>query len=139
MLDGGPSPDSIAAVRTRFFEVHEVAYGYHNPDDPVEVVNVRLTAFGRTRRGAAEAAAAGTTGAPPPDEIRPVWFDPHAPVDTPVFDRSRLRAGTEIAGPAIVEQLDATTVVHPGDRARVDGHANLDITLDALSDSEIQK
>ena len=60
-------------------------------------------------------------------------------MDTPVFDRSRLRAGTEIVGPAIVEQLDATTVVHPGDRARVDGHANLDITLDALSDSEIQK
>ena len=129
VLDGGPSPDSIAAVRTRFFEVHDVAYGYHNPDDPVEVVNVRLTAFGRTRRGAAEAAAAGTTGAPPPDEIRPVWFDPHAPVDTPVFDRSRLRPGMEFDGPAIVEQLDATTVVHPGDLARVDGHANLDLTL----------
>ena len=129
VLDGGPSPDSIAAVRTRFFEVHDVAYGYHNPDDPVEVVNVRLTAFGRTRRGAAEAAAAGTTGAPLPEEIRPIWFEPHAPVDTPVFDRSRLRAGTEIVGPAIVEQLDATTVVHPGDLARVDGHANLDITL----------
>ena len=139
MLDGGPSPDSIAAVRTRFFDVHDVAYGYHNPEDPVEVVNVRLTAFGRTRRAAAERAAAGTAGAPPPDELRPVWFDPHAPVDTPVFDRRRLRPGMEFAGPAIVEQLDATTVVHPGDRARVDGHANLAITLDALSDSEIQK
>ena len=129
VLDGLPDPGSIAPITARFFEVHEVAYGYYNPDDPVEVVNVRLTAFGRTRRGAAEAAAAGTTGAPPLDEIRPVWFDPHAPVDTPVFDRSRLRAGTEIVGPAIVEQLDATTVVHPGDLARVDGHANLDLTL----------
>ena len=116
-----------------------MAYGYHNPDDPVEVVNVRLTAFGRTRHGASEGSAAGTAPPPEPDEVRPVWFDPHAPVDTPVFARSRLRPGTEIAGPAILEQLDATTVVHPGDRARVDGHANLDLTLDALSGSEISR
>jgi N-methylhydantoinase A len=129
VLDGRPAPDSIAAITARFFDVHDVAYGYHNPDDPVEVVNVRLTAFGRTRRGRVEAAAAGPAELPAPEEIRPVWFGPHAPADTPVFDRSRLRAGAEIVGPAIVEQLDATTVVHPGDRARVDGHANLNITL----------
>jgi N-methylhydantoinase A len=129
VLDGRPAPDSIAAITARFFDVHDVAYGYHNPDDPVEVVNVRLTAFGRTRRGAAEGAATGPADLPAPVEIRPVWFGPHAPADTPVFDRSRLRAGAEIVGPAIVEQLDATTVVHPGDRARVDGHANLNITL----------
>ena len=128
-LDGRPAPDAIAGLRDRFFEVHDVAYGYHNPDDPVEVVNVRLTAFGRTHRGRTEGAAAGPADPPAPAEVRPIWFDPHAPVDTPVFDRSRLRAGMEIAGPAVVEQLDATTVVHPGDLARVDGHANLNITL----------
>ena len=129
VLDGLPDSGSIAGITARFFEVHDVAYGYHNPDDPVEVVNVRLTAFGRTRREPADGMAAGTTGAPPPDEVRPVWFDPHAAVDTPVFDRNRLRPGVRLAGPAIVEQLDATTVVHPGDLARVDGHANLEITL----------
>ena len=129
VLDGRPAPDSIAAITARFFDVHDVAYGYHNPDDPVEVVNVRLTAFGRTRRGAAEGAATGPADLPAPVEIRPVWFGPHAPADTPVFDRSRLWTGAEIVGPAIVEQLDATTVVHPGDRARVDAHANLNITL----------
>ena len=128
-LDGRPAPDAIAAIKARFFEVHDVAYGYHNPDDPVEVVNVRLTAFGRTRRGAAEGRARGAPEPPAPVEVRPVWFDPHAPDDTPVFDRSRLRSGVEIAGPAIMEQLDATTVVHPGDLARVDAHSNLAITL----------
>ena len=100
--------------------MHDVAYGYHNPEDPVEVMNVRLTAFGRTRRGAAQGAAQGAAAAPEPVEIRPAWFDPHAPEDTPVFDRSRLRPGVEFVGSAIVEQLDATTVVHPGDRVRVD-------------------
>ena len=129
VLDGLPDPGSIAGVTARFFEVHEVAYGYHNPDDPVEVVNVRLTAFGRTRRARTEGATAGAADLPAPEEVRPVWFGPHAPSDTPVFARSRLRAGAEIVGPAIVEQLDATTVVHPGDHVWVDGHANLTITL----------
>ena len=129
VLDGLPGPGSIAGVTARFFEVHDVAYGYHNPDDPVEVVNVRLTAFGRTRRARTEGATAGAADLPAPEEVRPVWFGPHAPSDTPIFDRSRLRAEAEIVGPAIVEQLDATTVVHPGDHVRVDGHANLTITL----------
>ena len=128
-LDGLPAPDAVPAIKARFFEVHDVAYGYHNPDDPVEVVNVRLTAFGRTRRGPAEETAPWAAPPPAPVEVRPVWFDPHAPRDTPVFDRRRLRPGVELAGPAIVEQLDATTVVHPGDLARVDAHANLAITL----------
>ncbi len=130
VLDGQPAPGSITAITARFFDVHDVAYGYHNPEDPVEVVNVRLTAFGRTRRRSAEGAAvAGPAPWPAPDEIRPVWFDPHTPVDTPVFERSRLRPGAELTGPAIVEQLDATTVVHPGDHARVDARTNLALTL----------
>ena len=124
------APLDIEAIKARFFQVHDTAYGYHDPADAVEVVNVRLTAFGRTRRTAAEAAALESTGLPEPAEVRPVWFGPDRPHDTPVFDRNRLRAGAEIAGPAIVEQLDATTVVHPGDRARADAHANLLIRLD---------
>ena len=129
VLEGLPAPDGIAPLRERFFEVHDFAYGYHNPEDPVEVVNVRLTAFGRTRRSRMAGTEAEPAPPPAPDGIRPVWFSPHAPVDTPVHDRSRLGPGVELTGPAIVEQLDATTVVHPGDRARVDGYANLTITL----------
>ena len=130
-LDGWPRPDSITAITDRFFEIHDTAYGYHNPEDPVEVVNVRLIAFGRTRRDLVEGGAVvGTPPPPVPMETRPAWFGPYAPVDSPVFDRGRLLPGVEIVGPAIVEQLDATTVVHPRDRARVDAHANLTITLD---------
>ena len=129
-------PDA-ETIKARFFEVHDTAYGYHDPADAVEVVNVRLTAFGRIhRRGASwEAAASGEAGSerigpPAPDEVRPVWFGPDAPHDTPVFDRSRLPAGAGVSGPAIIEQLDATTVVHPADRAHADAHGNLLIRLD---------
>jgi N-methylhydantoinase A len=55
---------------------------------------------------------------------RPVWFD-NAYVQTPVYERAFLPIGAEISGPAIVNQMDTTTVVAPGDVARVDEKANL--------------
>jgi len=62
-------------------------------------------------------------------EIRPVWFD-GVFIDTPVYARARLPLDAEIAGPAILEQMDATTVLEPGDRARVDGDGNLIIEVE---------
>ena len=57
---------------------------------------------------------------------REVWL-PEAGgfVACPVYDRDRLDAGNRIAGPAIVEQMDATTVVLPGMTARVEPYLNL--------------
>jgi N-methylhydantoinase A len=70
----------------------------------------------------------GAATAGGPSGSRRVWFDGgwH---DTPVYRREHLPAGTALAGPAIVEQLDTTTVVEPGDRLRVDALGNLEITV----------
>ena len=57
-------------------------------------------------------------------ETRPVWFDGTFR-DTPVYAREKLPLDAEFAGPAILEQMDATTVLEPGDRARSDGDGNL--------------
>jgi hypothetical protein len=46
-------------------------------------------------------------------------------VDVPVYQRAHLGAGTELPGPAIIEQADTTTVLYPGHRAVVDGIGNL--------------
>jgi N-methylhydantoinase A len=61
-------------------------------------------------------------------EIRPVWFAGHW-VETPIYQRDQLSAGEQFAGPAIIEQLDATTVIDPGDRAHVDSSGNVIITV----------
>ena len=127
-LDVWGLPDA-AGLRKAFFEAHEIAYGYHNPHDPVEVVNVRLTARGRLHRPRHGEARARALGAPRPIETRAVHFDPDQPVDTPVFDRALLNPEQEIAGPAVIEQLDATTLLHPGDRARLDRAGNLLIEI----------
>lgn len=61
-------------------------------------------------------------------ERRPVWFD-GGWVDTPVYWRDHLPLGAEFAGPAIVEQMDTTTVVGPGDRVTGDADGNLFIEI----------
>jgi N-methylhydantoinase A len=60
-----------------------------------------------------------------------VWFD-GAWHDTHVYRREQLGVGAEFEGPAIVEQLDSTAVIEPGDRVRVDALGNLEITVRAL-------
>jgi N-methylhydantoinase A len=122
-----PPPD-VAALKALFFAAHEQSYGFFNPDDPVEIVNYRLSARGRLRQPAPPHHA--PAAAPPvPLERRPVWFDADAPVDTPVYDRAGLAPGHGLDGPAVIEQLDATTLLHPGDRLTVDGALNLVLAL----------
>jgi N-methylhydantoinase A len=57
-------------------------------------------------------------------DTRRVWFE-DGWLSTPIFDRDRLPLNSEFFGPAILEQLDATTVIHPGDRAVVDALGNV--------------
>jgi len=110
------------ALRRRFLETHEQVYGFAAEDEPVQVVNVRLVARGladpprlaRLPRGGAEASTA---------EIgrRGVYVDDaQGVVPCPVYDRARLLAGQRIAGPAVVEQFDATTWLLPRQEAVVD-------------------
>jgi N-methylhydantoinase A len=58
-----------------------------------------------------------------------VWFDADNAEDTPVYDRAALMPGDTIAGPAVIEQLDSTTLLFPGDRATVDAYLNLIVEL----------
>ena len=111
-----------------FFESHDRAYGYHNPQDPVEAVNLRLTAWGRLnhpKTGSDEIA----DGNPTPTETRPVYFNAETPDAAAVYHRADLLPGHRIAGPAVIEQLDSTALVYPGDTATVDAALNLIIEL----------
>ncbi|WP_432285589.1 hydantoinase/oxoprolinase family protein [Aminobacter sp. BA135] len=63
-------------------------------------------------------------------EVRPVWFD-GSWHDTPVYLREKLPLDAEILGPAILEQMDATTVLEPGDRARSDRDGNIIVEVEA--------
>jgi len=102
-------------------------YGFVAEGEPIQLVTFRVEATGRVakatfrpRPDAGADASGAMTGR------REVWL-PEAGglVACPVYDRERLRPGNRIAGPAIVEQMDATTVILPGMAGRVEPYLNL--------------
>jgi N-methylhydantoinase A len=126
-----PLPEGVfdaVAVRTlaeRFHAAHRQTYGFNAPGEPAEIVNVRVTATGAIAKPRPAVLANPPAQAEPRAE-RPVWFaqcSGFAP--TPIYDRYALGEGAVLAGPAIVEEIDSTTVVLPGYQARVDGLGNL--------------
>jgi N-methylhydantoinase A len=127
MAHGGRLPElgSAENLRSRFFAVHDQFYGFHNDNDPVEIVNVRLTASAALTRIAKPSADRARSSQPKPREYRRVWFAGARPLKTPVYDRAELRPGQAIAGPAVIEQFDSTSVLYPGDRLSVDDVGNL--------------
>jgi len=99
-----------------------------------QVVSLRTAVIGRRRPVSLDgllALEARPEGAPRPAARRRAWFE-GAWHDTPVYRREQLGVGVELEGPAIVEQLDTTTVIEPGDRVRVDRLGNLEITVRGL-------
>jgi N-methylhydantoinase A len=114
----------------RFHTTHQKVYAYSSTDEPVEVINVRLTAIGsvqevglaRRRRegGSASSALKGT---------RPVYFEGRGFVKSPVYERDWLRPGKLLRGPCIVEEIISSTVVIPGATARIDAWGNIIINL----------
>jgi N-methylhydantoinase A len=120
-----PGPMELASL---FFRAHDQNYGFFNPDDSIEVVNVRLAARGRQRRTDPRPVAS-TSEPARPSLARPVWFTSDRPTETPVFRRDRLLPAQTITGPAVIEQLDATTLLLPGDRASIDADLNLIVDI----------
>ncbi len=115
-----PPRETLAAM---FHAAHDTSYGHHDVQAPIEIVNVRVTAIGRLPDIGVPTAAVRT--APKPRSHRRVWFSGDGAVETAVWWRDDLGPGATIDGPAVIEQLDATTPIPPGYRAEVDTALNL--------------
>ncbi len=127
-LPEGPlGPTAIASLLEQFHCAHERAYGYAAPSEPAELVNLRLTAIGRIAKPRLRRlAATGCEVATAQKGRRPVFFaESGGFVDCAIYDSYQLPPGGQIPGPAVVEEIDSTTVIHPGYRAEVDDFGNL--------------
>jgi len=118
----------LAALAARFRARHLQTYGHSDPAQQVEVVTLRLAAVGALPRP--EPAAVPPGGAAPPATAQTGWVQARmpgerAPRTVPLYDRDRLLAGNRVPGPAIVHQLDATTLVLADQRARIDAQGSL--------------
>jgi N-methylhydantoinase A len=125
--DGEIGPGLIAALADGFAAIHRRQYGFAAEDEPVQLVTFRVEAMGLVRKARLTALPlTGSDGARALTEHRPVWLAATGGFTScAVYDRDRLEAGDQFDGPAIVEQMDATTFVPGGMSARVDAWLNL--------------
>lgn len=123
-VPAGSPVGSLADLVTKFHGLHEREYNFRRDGAPVDLYRLNLRAVGMVPKAAlAEHLMGGVL--PAPKERRPVWFGGKDAYDTPVYWRPDLPAGVSFSGPAIVEQLDSTTVVPPGAHAEVDKYLNI--------------
>lgn len=116
----------LTRLASAFHAEHTRVYGFNAPGEPIEVVNLRLSAIGDISKPALRELQPGSDPEVAKKSEREVYFaEKGAYVTTPIFDRYRLGAGCCIEGPAIVEEMDSTTLIHPGYTVRVDPSGNL--------------
>lgn len=127
-LDTGRNDAQIVdSLRDAFHVAHETNYGFASKSEPVQIVNIAVKAIGQLDRP--DLPQLETEGAAEPDHYRQTLFGPGSRHKTPIFARDKLVAGQKVDGPAIIEQMDTTVLVFPGDVCAVDRWGNLVITL----------
>lgn len=136
VADGPVDEASLAAIFKAFEEIHTTEYGHVFEDNPIEIVNIRVTGIGKmpkielpTRRVGGDIADARI------DEVTA-----HFTVDgelqalpTPLYARDRLPVDQVVEGPAIIIQKDTTTVIPPGASAMAEAGGNLLVDTGARS------
>jgi N-methylhydantoinase A len=131
-LPGGKlGSELIDRLHDDFYAAYRQHYGREIKEVPVETVSWRLTVSGPLPQLAVAWPGKDAANQISKKGQRPVLFAGlDAPIDCPVYERSLLAAGTTLAGPAIVEDIESTSVIPPGARLRVDDLKMLVITLE---------
>jgi N-methylhydantoinase A len=116
---------AVQTVNDAFHRQHQITYGYSRADETTEFANLRLAGIGQLPKPAPRPAEAdGEDAGAAQIGQRPVYFDGDWQ-ETSIYDRAMLQHGNCLDGPAIVEQLDSTTVILPGQSATVDALGNI--------------
>jgi N-methylhydantoinase A/oxoprolinase/acetone carboxylase beta subunit len=128
---GELGPGTLAPLTEAFGEVYRRLYSRFNPGSVLEAVNWKLTARGPSRPVELHQPAPRDAGVEAAYKRRRAAYFGEAGdyLDTPVYDRYLLAPGSELSGPAIVEERETTVLLPPGGRARVDEYWNLILEL----------
>jgi N-methylhydantoinase A len=132
-FDGEVCTDErIQELVLNFHTEHEKRYGHKDLDAPIELVNFRVEGIGKREPIFLKEIPSGKF-APPPESlksIRKVYFEEITTfLDTKIFERERLLAGNVIEGPAIIEESNSTTLIHPGMAGKVDSYGAILVTI----------
>ena len=110
-----------------FHKTHEISYGFRVDNDPIEIVNLRLTTIRKISQPKIKKLLKQKIDSSYAMKgIRPVYFGSNNEKDqTPVYNRKNLSPKTTFNGPAIIEEPDSTTVIPPKWNVNVDDFGNL--------------
>jgi N-methylhydantoinase A len=112
---------TLAQIAEAFHERHLHTYGHDNRSEPVQIVSARVAAIGATAPLTIRDSVA-RRGTDPVKAKRQVWFRETGLIDAAIYDRKRMPAGLELAGPVVIESLESTILVPPGWQATMDEH-----------------
>jgi N-methylhydantoinase A len=116
------------AIRSAFDRLYEQRYAHHSPEEPVEMVNIRLGAVGkRPSLTFPNLASSGT--ASPVGEHAAYFTDARKPLTAKVYRRDKLGAGAEIVGPGLIQEHGTTTVLFENDKCCVADSGELIISV----------
>lgn len=124
----GHGEDALNRAIEAFHAQHKREFAFRNDDTPVELYQLQLNAIGKIPKPHFEPTTSTDSGLGLPIETRAAYFDGEW-YETHVYNRSEIPAGTTFSGPAIINQLDSTTVVPPGTDAEVDEWLNIRIHI----------
>lgn len=120
------------SIRKAFDNLHDLRYGHKASNEPIEIVNIRLTAYGLRKKIEFPEKKVDNK-----KEIlkgyREVYLnDPKKPVKCPIYDREALPSGYTVEGPAIIEEYASTTYLSYGDRATICPYGEILISVGGI-------
>lgn len=121
--------DPIAGAASEFHKLHHALYSYSVPEEPIELVNLRIRAVGTVPRPPLATAKAGTDSATPHARRQIHLPDERRMSDVPVYRRADLKPNHRIEGPSIVDEASSTTFLTSNTVAIVDRFDNLVIEV----------
>ena len=125
--EGEVTTETIQQVAEAFHGRHHQTYGHDNRSEPVQMVNVRVTAIGEIPPLTMRQATAGA-GTDANKAKRMAWFKATGETEVEVYDRSKMAASAKAEGPCIIESLESTILVPPGWQAEVDDDGFIHLT-----------
>ncbi len=125
-----PAPfTSVRAAIDDFEQAHLREYNYKREGASLEIFRLNVSAIGVSPKAELQRFEPKTAAVEPMTTREVVFDDVSRPLTTPVYSRDSLHTGFSLDGPAIVEQLDATTLIPPDATMAVDAWLNLNINV----------
>lgn len=112
------------SIIKEFEALHKQTYGYILDDDKIVIVNLRLSASGVVPKLELTAHPIAPNEEEAFKYVRQVYFDDRF-MDTKIYQREKMNAGSRISGPAIIEEYASTIVIPPSDEAYIDEYLNV--------------